>query len=110
MRIPKHQVITRRALILRMCTRMIGVQSVDIQSMWKDFSALQRNSNVKLVTSLDISLIFVIKRSKHHSSLEDQRFINYKHKREPYVATLKITVPVMTHFACKTECNTHKPI
>ena len=68
--------------------------------MWKDFSALQRNSNVKLVTSLDISLVFVIKRSKHPSSLEDQRLINYKqeqcmHKREPYAATLKITVPVM---------------
>ena len=63
MRIPRHQAITRRALILEMCTRIrIGVQSVEITPMWKDFSALQRNSNVKLVTSLDISLVFVIKR------------------------------------------------
>ena len=98
MRIPKHQVITRRALILWMCTRTrIGVQSVEIQSMWKVFNALQWNPNVKLVTSLDISLVFVIKRSKHHSSLEDQTFINYKWeqcmcKRHPYAATLKITV------------------
>ena len=76
--------------------------------MWKDFSALQRNSNVKLVTSLDISLVFVIKISKHHSSLADQRLINYKYeqcmcKRETYAATLKITVAVMTHFACKSK-------
>ena len=83
--------------------------------MWKDFSALQRNSNVKLVTSLDISLVFVIKRIKHHSSLKDQRHINYRqeqcmHKREPYVTTLKITVPVMTHFACKSKFSTHKPV
>ena len=40
---------------------------MEIQPIWKDFSALQRNSNVKLVTSLDISLVFVIKRGKHHS-------------------------------------------
>ena len=112
MRIPKHQDITGRVLILRMCTRIrIGVQSVEIPPMWKDFSDLQRNSNVKLVTSLDISLVFVIKGSKHHSSLEDQNIINYKqehcvHKRKPYAATLKITVPVMTHFACKSKCST----
>ena len=79
MRIPKHQALTRRVLILRTYTKIrIGVQSVEIQPMWKDFSGLQRNSNVKLVTSLDISLVFVIKRSKHHSSLEDHRLINYK--------------------------------
>ena len=28
------------------------------------------------------------------------------HKREPYVATLKITVPVMIPFACKLKCST----
>ena len=60
----------------------------------------------KPVTSLDISLVFVIKISKHHSSLGDQRLTNYKqeqcmYKREPYAATLKIAVPVMTHSTCK---------
>ena len=114
--IPKHQAITRRALILRMCPSIrVGVQSVEIPPMWKAFSAWLRNSNVKLVTSSDISLVFVIKRSKHHSSLEDQRLTSYKqeqclHKREPYVATLKITAPVMTHFDCKSRCSTHKPV
>ena len=42
MRIPKHQVTTRGALILRMHTGIrIGVQSVEIPPMWKDFSALE---------------------------------------------------------------------
>ena len=115
-RIPKHQAITRRALTLTMCTRIkIGVQSLEIPPMWKDFHALQRNFNVKLVTSLDISQVFVIKRGKHPSSLEDQRLINYKQEQcmckiEPYAHTLKITVPVMTHFACKSKCSTQKPI
>ena len=81
--------------------------------MWKNFSALQRNSNVKLVISLDILPIFVTKRSKYPSSLEDQRHINYKqeqcmHKRKPYAATLKITVPVMITSACRSRCSTHK--
>ena len=104
MRILKYQVTTKWALTLRMYTRAkIGVQGVDIPPMWKNFSAMWRNSNVKLVPNLDISLLFVIKRSKHHSSLEDQKLISYKQeqyacKREPYVVTLKITVPVRTHF------------
>ena len=59
--------------------------------------------------------VFVIKRSKHHSSLEDCGLINYKqeqcmHRREPYAATLKITVLVMTHFAFKSKYSAHKPI
>ena len=46
---------------------------------------------------------------------EDQRHINYKqeqcmHKRKPFVATLKITVPVMTPSACRSRCRTHKPV
>ena len=36
MRTLKHQVITRRALILRVCTRIkIGIPSVEIQPIWK---------------------------------------------------------------------------
>ena len=113
MKIPKYQVTTTRALTQRMCTKTrIGVQSVEIQPIWKDCSALQRNSNVKLVTSLDISLVFVIKRGKHHSSLEDQSLISHKqkqymHKREPYATTLKITVQVMITSVCKSKCSTH---
>ena len=54
MKIPKCQVITRRVLTLGMHTRIRRVaQSVEIQPMWKAFSTLQRNSNVKLDTSLD---------------------------------------------------------
>ena len=39
---------------------------------------MQRNSIVRLVTSLDTLPVFVIKGSKYHSSLEDQRLIHYK--------------------------------
>ena len=113
---PKHQVTTRRALIQEMCTRIkIGVPSVEIPSMWKDFSALQRNSSVKLAISLDTLPVFVTKRSKHTLSLKDQRHINYKQeqcmcKRKPYAASLKITVPVMIPSACTSRCSTHKPV
>ena len=106
-RIPKHQVTTRRALILEMLTRIkIGVKSVEIPPMWKDFSALQRNSSVKHAISLAILTVFVIKRSKHPSSLKDQRHINYKQEQcmckiKPYADTLKITVPVMILSACR---------
>ena len=66
-RIPKHQVKTRRVLILGMHTKT----RIRCQNVWRFspcgriFSALQRYSNVKLVTSLDISLLFVMKRIKH---------------------------------------------
>ena len=64
MKINKHQVITRRVLILIMSIRTrLDAQSVEIQPTWKAFSALQRNFNVKLVTSLDILLVFAIKRT-----------------------------------------------
>ena len=53
--INKCQVITRSVLSPRMYinTRR-DAQSLEIQPMWKAFSSLQRNFNVKLVTSLDI--------------------------------------------------------
>ena len=62
--------------------------------MRKAFSALQRNFNVKLVTGLDILLVFAIKRNKLHSSLGDKILINCKQEqcmcvRMPYVASLK---------------------
>ena len=90
----------------------IDAQCVEIQPMWKAFSALWRNFNVKLVTSLDILLVFAIKRNKLHSSLADQRLINYKQEqcmcmRMPYVASLK-RVPVITLFACNSKYSTHK--
>ena len=115
-RIPKHQVTTRRALIQEMHTRIkIGVQSVEIPTMWKDFRALQRNSSVKLAISLDTLPVFVTKGSMHLSSQEDQGHINSKqeqsmHKRKPYAATLEITVPVMIPSACKHRCSAHKPV
>ena len=50
MRIHKCQVSTRNGLMSRMPTRTKrGVQSVEIQSMWKSFSVLQRGSSAKLV-------------------------------------------------------------
>ena len=113
---PQASSYNKKSFDPKMYTRIrIGIQSVEIPHMWKDFSALQRNSNLKFVTSLDISLVFVIKRSKHPSSLKDQRLINYKqeqcmHKREPFAVTLKITVPVMIPFACRSKCSTHKVI
>ena len=113
-RIPRHQATTRRALILVMHTIIkIGGQIVEIPPMWKDFSALQRKSNVKFVTSLDISPVFVIKRNKHLSRLEDQRLINYNQEqcmpnREPFAATLKVTVPVMILSACRSKCSAKK--
>ena len=74
MRIPKQQVTTRRALIQEMHTRIkIGVQSVRIPPMWKDFSALQRSSSVRHAISLDILPLYVTKRSKHASNLEDHQ-------------------------------------
>ena len=78
------------------------LKGVEIQPMWKAFSALPRNSNVKLVTSLDILLVFVIKRNKHRSSLEDKALISCKqeqcmHVRMPHAAILK-RVPVMILF------------
>ena len=115
-RIPKYQATTRTALILQMCTRIkIGVKSVEIPTMWKNFSALQRNSSVKLPISLDVFLMFATKRSKHPSHLEDQMPINYKQeqcmqKRKSYADTLKITVPVMIPSACRSRCSTHKPV
>ena len=81
----------------------------------EDFSALQRNFSVKFAISLDILLVFATKRSKHNSSLKGQRPINYKqgecmHNRKSYVATLKITVPVMIPTACRSRCSAHKPV
>ena len=78
-------------------------------------SAPPRNSRVKLAISLDILLVFATKRSKHPSSPEDQRHINYKqeqcvYKRRPYADTLIITVPVMIPSACRSRCNTSKPV
>ena len=65
MRIPKYQATTRRALILVMCTKIkIGVPSVEILPMWKDFSGLQRNSSVKFAISLDILLVFATKKKQ----------------------------------------------
>ena len=89
----KHQITTRRALILEMCTRIkIGVQSVEIPPMWKDFSALQRNSNVKLTIHLDILPVFCYQKSKHTSSLEDQRQLTTSRNsvctRESHMQTL----------------------
>ena len=66
-RIPRHQAITRKALIQEMHTRInIGVQSVEIPPMWKEFSALQRHSSVKLAISLDTLPVFVTKETSTH--------------------------------------------
>ena len=68
MRIPKCQASTRKSLMSRMPTRTKrGVQSMEIQLMWKAFSALQRSPNVKHVTSLNTLPAFVIRQSKLHS-------------------------------------------
>ena len=71
MRIPKCQASTRNGLISRMPTRTKrDVQTVEIQSLRKAFSTMQRSSNVKFVTSLDTLPAFVIRRSKLYSSQE----------------------------------------
>ena len=49
--------------------------------MWKAFSALCCNFNVKLITNLDISLVLPIKGNRLHSSLTDQRHINCKQEQ-----------------------------
>ena len=78
-RIPKCQASKRSGLMSRMPTRTRrGVQSVEIQPMWKAFSVLQKSPNVKLVTSLDTLPAFVIRKSKLHSRQRNQRHINYK--------------------------------
>ena len=115
MKISKCQVITRRVLTLKMHIRTrINAQSVKIQPMWKAFRVLQRNFNVKVVTSLGNWLVFAIKRSKLHSSLADQRLINCKQEqcmclRMLYAASLK-RIPVMIHFACSSTYSAHKPL
>ena len=115
MNINKCQVITKRVQSLRMHIRTRrDAQSVDSQPVWKAFSALQGNFNVKLVISLDILLVFVTKRNKLHSSLADQRIINCKQEqcmcmRMPYAASVK-RVPVMTHFTCNSKYSAHKPV
>ena len=103
--INKCQVTTRRNLIQRMSIKTKrDVQSVEILLTWKVFSALLRNFNVKLVTSLDPSQVFDTRRNKFHSSPRNQKLTNCKQEhcmdvRMPYVATLK-RVPVMIHFTC----------
>ena len=81
----------------------------------KALSALQRSSNVKLVTRLDTLTAFVIRRSKLHSSQGNQRHINYKQgpymqKKVPYVVNLKVIAQAMIPFACRSRCNAHKLI
>ena len=115
-RIPKHQVTKGRAMIKERCTGIkIGVQSMEIPPIWKEFSALLRNFSLKLAISLDTSLVFVTRRSKHPSSQEDQRQFNtmwkqYMCKKKPYATTLKITVPVIIPSACRSRCSAHKLI
>ena len=111
MRIPKSQATTSNGLMSRMSTRTkSGVQSVEIQVMWKAFSALQKSSNVKLVTSLDTLPASVVRKIKFHSSQESQRHINYKQglymqKKVPYAVNLKITAQVRIPFACRSKCS-----
>ena len=90
-------------------------KSFDPKNVHKNKDRCSKCGDSTHVGHLDISPLFVIKRGKHHSSLEDQRLINYEQeqcmcKREPYAATLKITVPVMTPSACKSKCSAHKPV
>ena len=92
-----------------------GVQSVEIQSMRKAFSALQRNSSVKLVTSLGTLPAFVIRKNKVHSSPGNQRQINYKQgqymqKKLPYAFNLKITPQVMIPSACRSKYSANELI
>ena len=112
----KCQASTRNSLMSRMPTRTKrGVQSVEIQSMWKAFSALQRSSSVKLVTSLDTLPAFVIRKSKLHLSPGNQRHISYKQgqymqKKVPYAVNQKITAQVRIPFACRSKCSAQKLI
>ena len=92
-----------------------GVQVVEIQSMWKAFSALQRSSNVKLVTSLDTLPAFVTRRSKLHSSQGNQKHINYRkgqymQKKVPYAVIQTITAQVMIPSPCRSKNSAHKLI
>ena len=79
------------------------------------FQCPAKSSSVKLVTSLDTLIAFVIRKSKLHSSQGKQRDINYKQrqymqKKVPYVVNLKITVQAMIPSACRSKCSTHKLI
>ena len=80
--------------------------------MWKAFSALQKSSNVRLVTSLETLPAFVIRKSKLHSSQGNQRCINYKQqqymqKKVPYAVNLKITAQGRIPFAFRSKCSVH---
>ena len=114
--IPKCQASTRNGLMSRVPTRTKrGVQSVEIQFMWKAFRALQRSSSVKLVTTLDTLLAFVIRKSKLHLSAGNQRHISckqgqYMQKKVPYVVNQKITAQARITFACRSKCSAHKLI
>ena len=114
--IPKCQASTRNVLMSKMPTRTKrGVQSMEIQSIWKAFSVLQRSSNVKLVSSLDTLPFLVTRRSKLHSSQGYQRHINYRQeqymqKKVPYAVNLKIIAQAMIPSACRSKCSAHKLI
>ena len=79
------------------------------------FQCPAKSSNVKDVTSFYTLPIFVIIKSKLHSSQRSQRHINYKQrqymqKEVPYVVNLKITAQVRIPFTCRSKCSTHKLI
>ena len=86
-------VITKKALMPRMCTRTRrDARSVEIQYTLKVSSVQQSNFNANLATSVDTLQTYVIKRNKLHSSQGDQSPICCKQElcmfvTSPYVAT-----------------------
>ena len=78
-RIPKCHASTIKGLMSRMPIRTKkGVQSVEIPSMWKAFNALQRNTSIKLATSLGTLPAFATRKRKLHTNPGSQRCTNYK--------------------------------
>ena len=64
--------------------------------------------NVKLATSLDISLVFVSRKSKPVPNQGDPKHIRYKQaqymlKKVPFVVNLKRAAQVKIHSACRSK-------
>ena len=109
MTIPRHQAKTRRALILgnlhknrnRCSTHVEGFQCSVKKFQYK---ACHKFGHFTSHCYQKKQAPFKSRRPKAHQLQAEQCM----HKREPYATTLKVTVPVMIPFACRSKCSAHK--